>query len=184
MLHRHGTHRRIAPALPSDFSALSFRVCGLKCDRRVIAGPGIHRTDDSELVHHRRLQWQMFANLDPRNARGNRTKRATNRGWHVRLHVPHVKLTGTARKPDQNHRASLAARHPFRSLSAGLENRWQRESRCTRQSGLQHPAPPPNTNQRSTGRTKQLINSRGVMERRVWLRVSDKSLSRDSKMSM
>ncbi len=70
----------------------------------MIAGPGIHRANDGELIHHGGLQWHVFADLDAWHTRGDRLEWPSNLGAHFRLHVPHVDLTGPTGKPDLDDR--------------------------------------------------------------------------------
>ena len=121
---------------------LGVQVGGLKnLVRLVIARARVDRADDRELVHHRRLLGQIFAQKHARQLAANRGKRAADLLGHVGLNVPGVDVARSAGHPEQDH--ALAVRQRLSSLgrpAAKSQQIAQRQAGKACQAGLEHAA--------------------------------------------
>ena len=74
-------------------------------------------TNDCQFVHQARLARQVFADLDARDVRRNRTELPANFCRCMRLQVVHVEMTWATCEPDQNHGLLLHRLSGFCRLS-------------------------------------------------------------------
>jgi hypothetical protein len=83
----------------------------------------MHRSHKANVMHRARQLWQVFANLNVGSGRGNGTEFATDLTGSLRLHVPHVQLTGATEEKDKD--TGPTAGHP--STRRGLQRQQVRE---------------------------------------------------------
>ena len=102
------THGRIASALTANLSPLRFRVSRLKRDGRVIAGRGIHRSNDGELVHHGGDAREKLTDMRTRHVRRDGPQLATDILRRLRFRIERVVLAGRTKQEQQDARPGLA----------------------------------------------------------------------------
>ena len=129
----------VRPRAAADLAAVVAGQGAVDGGRMGVVDAVMGGADEGAAVHLLRQARQVFRQLQSGDAGGDRLELAADLGGRLRLHVPHVEMTGTAVEEKEN--TVVGARGGAGRLFAGSEQARQGQPQHAGRACLQHMTP-------------------------------------------